>query len=193
MPTFSIYSETVLGISHSGVEATAGEGTVELTDEEVQQIIDLIRENGGETDVEKLKLQEKYPDIYSALDEAYYELARHAEYIHWVNEGYDNGWYELSTDEIIERCEGFGFKFEYNPKDYLLDEEEDEIDEDALEEAKSDALYKWVDEYRSELNDYDQALFLAEAFDLEPNDYAFNMDYAVEIPDEIIAMAKDGQ
>ena len=48
MPYFTIDFETVLGISHSGEVTAEGEGTVELTDEEVQQLIDLIRENGGE-------------------------------------------------------------------------------------------------------------------------------------------------
>ena len=191
MPTFPIDTESVLGISHSGEVTAEGEGTVELTDEEVQQLIDLIRENGGETDVEKLELEEKYPEIYSKLDEAYREVARHAEYIHWVNEGYDNGWYDLSVDESSERCEEFGFHFEYNPDDFC--DEDGEIDEDALEEAKSDALDEWVDEYRGQLNDYEAALFLAEVFDLEPNDAVFDYEYSVDIPQEIINMANADQ
>lgn len=191
MTSFPIGTESILGISHSGEVTAEGEGTVALTDEEVQQLINLIRENGGETDVETLKLEEKYPEIYSKLDDAFREVARHAEYIHWVNEGYDNGWYDLSVDEISERCEELGFHFEYDPDDFC--DEDGEIDEDALEEAKSDALDEWVDEYRSHLSDYDAALFLAEVFDLEPNDAVFDYEYSVEIPQEIIDMANADQ
>lgn len=191
MPIFNVLTNSSLGISHSGEVTAEGEGTVALTDEEVQQLIDLIRENGGETDVEKLNLEEKYPVIYSKLDDAFREVARHAEYIHWVNEGYDNGWYDLSIDEISERCEELGYHFEYDPDDFC--DEDGELDEDALEEAKSEALDEWVDEYRSNLNDYDAALFLAEVFDLEPNDAVFDFEYSVEIPQEIIDMAKGGQ
>ena len=59
MLTFSTDTEISLGISHSGEVTADGTGTVELTDEEVQQLIDLIRENGGETNVEILELEEK--------------------------------------------------------------------------------------------------------------------------------------
>lgn len=192
MPTFSIDTESVLGISHSGEVTAEGTGTVELTDGEVKQLIELIRENGGESDVKELELQEKYPAIYSKLEDAFREAAWHAEYIHWVNEGYENGWYELSTDEIEEKLDEYGFHFEYNPDDFIYEDEE-EIDEDALEEAKSDAISEWVDEYRSHLNDYEGALFLAEVFELEPNDSVFNLDYSVEIPHGIIELAKGEQ
>ena len=191
MPFFNVLTNSTLGISHSGEVTAEGEGTVELTDEEVQQLIDLIRENEGETDVDTLELEEKYPEIYSKLDDAFRKVARHAVYIEAVNEGYDNGWYDLSVDEISERCEELGFHFEYNPDDFC--DEDGEIDEDALEEAKSNALDEWVDEYRSHLSDYDAALFLAEVFDLEPNDAVFDYEYSVEIPQEIIDMANADQ
>ena len=190
MPIIDIFTNTFLGISHSGNVSVDGEGTVNLTDEEVQQLINLIRENSGETDVEKLELEDKYPAIFEKLDDAYHEIAHSAAYHHFVIEVFENGDYDLSIDEIIENCEKYGFEFEYDPKDFLYDDEEDEIDEDALEEAKSDALYEWVDKYRSHLNDFDDALFLAEVFHIDVYLDAIDIVYSVEIPPEIIEMAK---
>ena len=191
MPIFSIDTETVLGISHSGVEATAGEGTVELTNEEVQQLIDLIRENGGETDVEKLNLEEKYPEIYKILDEAFREVAANAEYDYWVRAGYENGWYEAEAEEIIETCESkYGFHFEYKPEDFFI-EGGTEVEENAVIDAKMEALLDdWIDDYCSEHPDKEIA-FLSDVFHLEPN--VDDVDYNVEIPPAIIKMAKDGQ
>ena len=191
MPTFPIDLNLYFGTAHYGDVTADGYGEVELSDEDVQKLVNLIRENGGETDVEKLQISEKYPDIFSTLDDAYYELASQTAYIHWVNAGYDNGWYELSDDEIAENCEAFGFKFEFDPDEFKG--EDGVFDEDAMKEAKSEALYRWIKEYRSPLNDYDDALFLAEVFNLEPEDYNGNLDYSVELPDEIIAMANNGQ
>ena len=169
MPIFSIDTETVLGISHSGVEATAGEGTVELTNEEVQQLIDLIRENGGETDVEKLNLEEKYPEIYKILDEAFREVAANAEYDYWVRAGYENCWYEAEAEEIIETCESkYGFHFEYKPEDFFI-EGGTEVEENAVIDAKMEALLDdWIDDYCSEHPDKEIA-FLSDVFHLEPN------------------------
>ena len=191
MPIFSIDTETVLGISHFGVEATTGEGTVELSDEEVQQLIDLIRENGGETDVEKLELKDKYPEIYKILDEAFREVAANAEYDYWVRAGYENGWYEAAAEEIIEKCESkYGFHFEYKPEDFFI-EGGTEVDEDALIDAKMEALQDyWIDDYCCEHSDKEIA-FLSDVFNLEPD--VDDVDYNVEIPPAIIKMAKDGQ
>ncbi len=191
MPIFSIETETILGISHSGEVTAEGEGTVELTDEEVQQLIDLIRENGGETNVEKLHLEEKYPEIYEMLDEAYRETARQAEYNHWVIEGYENGWYETELEEMVKKCEEkYGFHFEYDPKDYM-DEEGTEVDEDLLYDDLQDAFYEWVSKYRGPLDEQEDADFLSDVFCLEPN--VDDVDYDVQIPPAIIKMAKDGQ
>lgn len=190
MPIFSINTETVLGISHFGVEATTGEGTVELTNEEVQQLIELIRENGGETDVDKIELEDKYPRIYKILDEAFREVAANAEYDYWVRAGYENGWYDVSSEEIIETCESkYGFHFEYKPEDFFI-EGGTEVDEDALIDAKMEALDDWIDDYCSEHPDKKIA-FLSDVFHLEPN--VDDVDYDVEIPPAIIKIAKDGQ
>lgn len=190
MPVFNINTEIFLGISHYGEEYAYGEGSVELTDEEVQQLVDFIRENGGETDVEALKLKEKLPDIYECLDEAYREAAFDAAYCHWVVEGYENGWYEVSTDEAIEKCKKYGFKFEYKEEDYY-DEDLEDIDEDALDEARSEAFSTWVENYRAGLSSGEEATFLSDVFELEPE--IDSVDYEVVIPEEITKLALSNQ
>ena len=190
MPVFNYNTESVLGISHYGEVYADGEGTVELTDEQVQQLVDLIKENGGETNVEALNLKEKLPDIYECLDEACREAARDAEYCHWVVEGYENGWYDVDWEEVLEKCRGYGFKFEYDEDDYR-DEETGELDEYALDDAQTEAFDAWIEEYRCKLSSSDQVAFLSDVFGLYPE--VDDVDYEVEIPQEIIEMAKSGK
>ena len=78
MPIFNIFIERSLGFSHSGEVCVSGDGSVELTDEEVKQLIELIREKGGVTDVDELVLEERYPENYKKLDDACYEIASYA-------------------------------------------------------------------------------------------------------------------
>lgn len=200
MPIFSIYGEHSLGVSHSGEINVGGEGEVELTDEEVQQLVQLIRENNGETDVEKLRLMQKYPEIYEQLNDAYGDAARSAEYNHWVIEGYENGYYEISEEEAIAKCEEeYGYKFVFD-KDKFLEEHEwydpdeiksvDDLDEDELYDAKVEAFSEWVEEYRSRVNEDEEAYFLATVFEIDVN--LDGVDYTVEIPPEIVKMAKEG-
>ena len=93
MPTFKINTEQSLGFTHYGEVTVEGSGEVELTDEEVRQLIDLIRDNNGETDVEKLGLKEKFPDLYEKLDDAYSDVAIDALWRFHVIDGYENGDY----------------------------------------------------------------------------------------------------
>lgn len=188
MPIFDIFTETSLGFSHSGEVIASGDGNVVLSDEEVRQLIDLIRENGGETDVEKLELEEKLPDIFEKLQDAYRDAARVAEHDQWVLEGYENGWYDVPDEEIVEKCETkYGFHFEYDPEDFIS-EGETEVDEDELFDAKMEALYDWVDQYRIEHLE-EEIAFLSDVFNLHPN--VDDVDYDVEIPPAIVKMAKE--
>lgn len=188
MPTFKIKTEQSLGFSHYGEVTTGGSGEVDLTDEEVRQLIDLIRKNDGEKDVEKLGLKEKYPDLYEKLDDAYSDVAINALWRFHVIDGYENGDYETPDDaiEIAER--EYGFKFEYDENDFIP-EGETEMDEDDFIEAKSEAFYDWVDEYRKNLNENDEAMFLQTIFQMEL--YLDNYDYDLVIPEEIVKIAKE--
>ena len=195
MALYSIESEQCLGMSHHGAVTVNGESAVELSDEEVDILVKLIKEKHS-TDVGDLDLKTLHPDIYKKLDEAYSDMAYRAEEIHWLWEGYNNGYFEYDSEKLMDYCEKeLGFEFEYDVKDYYLDDPEDleegeepEIDEDMLEEDKSDAFSEWLDDYLSDLSDDE-----ARDFFYNHMDAGLNMDgveYTVGIPEAIIAKAK---
>ena len=196
MSLYSIESEQCLGMSHHGAVTVDGESAVELSDEEVDILVKLIKENGT-TDVEALDLENLYPDIYEKLDDAYRDMAYNAEEMHWLWEGYNNGYFEYDTVELMNYCEReLGFKFEYDEKDYYLDDPEDleegeepDIDEDQIEEDKSDAFSEWLDDYVSGLDDDEARDFFYEHMDADLN--MDDVEYTVEIPQAIINKAKE--
>ena len=195
MALYSIESEQCLGMSHHGAVTVNGESAVELSDEEVDILVKLIKEKGT-TDVEELDLENLYPDIYEKLDEAYSDMAYRAEEIHWLWEGYNNGYFEYDSEKLMDYCEKeLGFEFEYDVKDYYLDDpenleegEEPEIDEDRLEEDKSDAFSEWLDDYLSDLSDDEARDFFYNHMDADLN--MDGVEYTVQIPEAIIAKAQ---
>ena len=196
MALYSIESEQCLGMSHHGAVTVNGESAVELSDEEVDILVKLIKEKGT-TDVEALDLENLYPDIYEKLDDAYRDMAYNAEEMHWLWEGYNNGYYEYDTVELMNYCEReLGFKFEYDEKDYYLDDPEDleegeepDIDEDQIEEDKSEAFSEWLDDYVSGLDDDEARDFFYEHMNADLN--MDDVEYTVEIPQAIINKAKE--
>ena len=93
---FDFTIKICLGLHCNGVgEYAEGKGSVELADDQVEQLVALIKENGGETDVEKLGLKEKCPDIFKALEYASYDAASYANYKHWLIEGHLCGYFEI--------------------------------------------------------------------------------------------------
>ena len=97
---------------------------------------------------------------------------------------------------LMDYCEKeLGFEFEYDVKDYYLDDPEDleegeepEIDEDMLEEDKSDAFSEWLDDYLSDLSDDEARDFFYNHMDADLN--MDGVEYTVGIPEAIIAKAK---
>ena len=195
MALYSIESEQCLGMSHHGAVTVNGESAVELSDEEVDILVKLIKEKNS-TDVGDLDLETLHPDIYKKLDEAYSDMAYRAEEIHWLWEGYNNGYFEYDSEKLMDYCEKeLGFEFEYDVKDYYLDDPEDleegeepEIDEDMLEEDKSDAFSEWLDDYLSDLSDDEARDFFYNHMDADLN--MDGVEYTVGIPEAIIAKAK---
>jgi hypothetical protein len=195
MALYSIESEQCLGMSHHGAVTVNGESAVELSDEEVDILVKLIQEKNS-TDVGDLDLETLHPDIYKKLDEAYSDMAYRAEEIHWLWEGYNNGYFEYDSEKLMDYCEKeLGFEFEYDVKDYYLDDPEDleegeepEIDEDMLEEDKSDAFSEWLDDYLSDLSDDEARDFFYNHMDADLN--MDGVEYTVGIPEAIIAKAK---
>ena len=195
MALYSIESEQCLGMSHHGAVTVNGESAVELSDEEVDILVKLIKEKNS-TDVGDLDLETLHPDIYKKLDEAYSDMAYRAEEIHWLWEGYNNGYFEYDSEKLMDYCEKeLGFEFEYDVKDYYLDDPEDleegeepEIDEDMLEEDKSDAFSEWLDDYLSDLSDDEARDFFYNHMDADLN--MDGVEYTVGIPEAIVAKAK---
>ena len=195
MALYSIESEQSLGMSHSGEVTVNGESTVELSDEEVDILVKLIKENDS-TDVEELDLEDLYPDIYSKLDEAYHDMAYKAEEIHWLREGYDNHYFEYDEDKLMDYCEkNLGFSFEFKPEEYF---DEDELEdykespdsyEDEIYEEKNRVFSKWLDDYVNSLSDEEARSFFYDHMDADLN--MDDVDYTVEIPAAIIKKAQE--
>ena len=185
MALYSIENDTCLGISHSGAVNVESEGYVELSDEEVAKIVDLIKQKGT-TDIEGLELEEKYPDIYEKLREAYHDMAYNAEELHWLWEGYYSRYFEYDIYELMAYCEeNCGFNFKFDEEDYTDD---GKLDEDALEEDKIEAFNYWLDDYVVGLEDNEVKDFfynhMNAGLDLD------DIEYWVEIPEAIIKLAE---
>ena len=185
MAKYNIECKQFLGMSHSGAVYAEGESTVDLTDEEVTTLVELIRQKGT-SDVEELDLESSHPDLYAKLDKAYHDMAVHAETMHWLWEGYENGYYEYDEDELMDYCEReLDFTFEYDEDDNLDD------DDDEQYYAKLRAFHSWLDDYLHSLSDDDAASFMEEHMDADINmDY---VDYTVSIPNAIIQKANEQQ
>ena len=195
MALYSIESEQFLGMSHTGEVTVNGESAVELSDEEVDILVKLIKENNS-TDVEELDLENLHPDIYSKLDEAYHDMAYNAEEIHWLREGYDNHYFEYDEDKLMDYCEkNLGFSFEFKPEEYF---DEDELEdykespdsyEDEIYEEKNRVFSKWLDDYVNSLSDEEARSFFYDHMDADLD--MDNVDYTVEIPVAIIKKAEE--
>ena len=195
MALYSIENEQCLGMSHHGAVTVNGESAVELSDEEVDILVKLIKEKGT-TDVEALDLENLYPDIYEKLNDAYRDMAYNAEEMHWLWEGYNNGYYEYDVYELMDYCEkNLGFSYEFKPEEYFDEDdleyykEDPESYEDEIEEAKSEAFSEWLDDYVSGLDDDEARDFFYEHMDADLN--MDDVEYTVGIPQAIINKAEE--
>ena len=195
MALYSIESEQFLGMSHSGAVTVNGESAVELSDEEVDILVKLIKENDT-TNVKKLDLKNLYPDLYSKLDDAYRDMAYDAEEMHWLWEGYHNGYFEYDTDELMAYCEKeLDFSFEFKPEEYF---DEDDLEyykddpesyEDEIYDLKCEAFSEWLSDYVSGLDDDEARDFFYNHMDADLD--MDDVEYTVEIPQAIINKAKE--
>lgn len=190
MALYSIESEQCLGISHSGAVTVNGESAVELSDEEVDILVKLIKEKGT-TDVEELDLENLHPAIYSKLDDAYHSMAYEAEEMHWLWEGYYGSYFEYDEDKLKEYCKAnCGFSYVFNKEENGYDEDE-EVDEYEIEDAENEAFSEWLDEYVKGLSDDEARDFFYNHMDADLD--MDNVEYTVEIPQAIINKALDAK
>lgn len=167
MAEFDFCVTVPLGFSHCGEETAYGDGTVELTLDEVDALIALMREKGSE-DVKDLNLQEALPEIYEKLDRAYRDAAWLAVADHWYTTGYYDNVYEYDVEQLMDYCaEHHGFEAEYD-------------EEDIFEE--------WLDDFIGTMNPKERMAFLQEHLNAEVDLSDMDLDYELEIPDGILGL-----
>ena len=160
MAKFDIEVEICLGFSHCGGVYHDGYGEVELSDQEVEQLVDLIKKRGT-SDIEELELEEKLPEIYEKLDEAYKAVAYKAEEEHWLDEGYyhNEGHNYEDADMIDFLKEKNSWNFEFDEDEFT--NENGELDEEALFDAECDYLHQLaLDDYLAGLSGEERYDFL---------------------------------
>ena len=189
MAQYYIWTECFLGMSHCGSVTADGSGIVDLTDEEVAKLVEMIRQCDSD-DLEVLNLKDTCPEIYEKLEQAHRDAAYQAEYMHWLKEGYDGGYYEYDQEELMSYCEEeCGFCFEEEPEDFM--DEDGDFDEEAYEESKYDAFVEWLDDYIYSLDDEEFVDFLVNHMNAEVDMSSWSEDYTVSLPPAIIEMAAE--
>lgn len=189
MAQYNIWTECFLGMSHCGSVTADGSGMVDLTDKEVEKLVELVRHFGSD-DLEVLNLKDAFPEIYEKLKKAHRDAAYQAEYMHWLREGYGDGCYEYDQEELMSYCEEeCGFCFEEEPEDFM--DEDGDYDEEAYEESKYEAFVEWLDDYIYSLDDEEFVDFLVNHMNAEVDMSSWSEDYTVSLPPAIIEMAAE--
>ena len=191
MAQYNIWTECFLGMSHCGSVTADGSGMVDLTDKEVEKLVEMIRQCDSD-DLEVLNLKDTCPEIYEKLEQAHRDAAYQAEYMHWLREGYDGGYYGYDQEELMSYCEEeCGFSFDEDPDDFT--DEDGEFDEEAYEESKYEAFVEWLDDYIYSLDDEEFVDFLVNHMNAEVDMSSWSEDYTVSLPPAIIEMAAEAE
>lgn len=186
MALYSIEKEWSLGVSHSGSVVVDGSYYVDLTDEEVNTLVNLIKEKDS-TDIDDLELEELYPKIYEKLYDAYCSMICEATESHWLMEAFDCGETDYDYEELKAYCkENCGFEFKYDEEEYL--DEDGEFDEDMLYDDEAEAFNEWLDDYVHGLPASKANEFISEHMGVEID--LSCVDVEVEIPESIIEIAQ---
>ena len=180
MNVFAVEAKVCLGFTCFGASVTAtGHANLELTDVELQALVDLINESST-ADVEDMGLAEKLPEIYEKIDNVCLQAAMNAEESHWLEEGWRTLEIFDPADYIEYGEQELGYKFEYDPKDYTA--EDGEFFEDELEDDKIENFYEWLTNYKDSLEEEARRDFMRKFINVELDD----VEYQVEIPRDII-------
>ena len=180
-------------MSHSGAVTFNGESAVELSDDEVDILVKLIKEKGT-TDVKELDLENLHPVIYKKLDEAYYKMTFRGEEIHKLTEVFFSGRLVFDFYNLMDSCEkNLGFDLFLNPEDFFNEEdlayykENPEEYNEIIDEAKSEAFFDWLIDYVYDLTDDEARDFFYNHMDADLD--MCSLQYAVKIPQAIINKA----
>lgn len=187
MAMYNIDIEQDLGMSHSGSIVAAGRGTIELSDEEVQTLIQLIREKKT-ADIKKLGLETSHPKLYEKLDDVYRSLTYKTVELHWLREGYHKGYFRYSTNKVIGYCESHcGYEFTYNDVNYL--KKDGTPNKAKIRMAKEAHFCDWLNDYVDHVEGKDARVLFYDYMNAELDLYC--VDYTIAIPQAIIDMAKE--
>ena len=99
----------------------------------------------------------------------------------------------ITSNTYLTMTEEGLFKFEPNLatlRDELGLGEDEDIPEDDLEEAKEEAFEQWKDEYVDSLPEDELIAFIERFFNAEVENDVNEYDFTIEIPEEIVDMAK---
>lgn len=194
MKTFDFNTEVCLGYHCNGCgEYIDAEGSFSLEEEDVNALVQLIRDHGGEADIEKLGLESALPNVYETIREAYSDAAAEATRKNWLLEGYRNNYFEEDCNvmDVLEE-EGL-FKFEPDldalREDLGLDEEDEITDED-IEEAKQEAFDEWKEEYLGSLSEEERFSFIEKYYAADADYSSDYYEVTLELPQEIVDLAK---
>ena len=188
---YSIKVDVCLGFSHCGGVTTKGEGFVELSDEEVQTLVELMKSKKT-TEASDLGLKRKHPDLYSKLNSAYSEAACYAEKRHWIMDGFKQGegeYYDL--DEAKKYCieQGLYVPYECSESlDYFYDDEEEEEDDEKYNDENDNWDFcQWLCGYLEDLDNKTVCDFFYEHINnrLDLDDIEYDV---IDIPEEIKQM-----
>ena len=190
MALYDFETTVYLGWGHSGEVSTTGTGQIELSDEDVELLVRLMKENRT-SEYSKLKLSRRYPKLYNRLRRKYRKLAFETERHHWLIEGLDEGECDYDEENLMEYCLMNG---EFTLPDYYYDYEDETDDEKIKEEYLEQALEEfrsWFSDYVKWLDPKDADYILCEVggVELDFHEYEFCSAYSTELPEAITKLA----
>ena len=135
---------------------------VDLTDDQVDQIKVLLK-NDAEKAPAFEQIEEHLPEIHDVIMEELYSIA----YDYVTVDGYENGYYEVSDEEIMEEDIECG---DFDPTECEgYESYGDEDDEDDVDDNRFDLWQEWQRKEFQAMNLHDQAEYVRERYKLEPD------------------------
>ena len=147
---------------------------VELTDEQVAQIKDLLKDDADKAPAFE-QIRKHLPEIHDLIMEELYDIA----YDYVTVDGYENGYYEVSDEDIMEEDIECG---DFDPTE--CEGYESYGDEDDKDDNRFELWAKWQREEFQAMNLHEQAEYVRERYQLEP-DSTEGVDIEYYLPEEI--------
>lgn len=183
---YRIEVDICLGFSHCGGVTAEGEGVIDLSDKEVNALVELMKKKQT-TDATELALEKSHPKLYKKLHDAYSEVACNAEKRHWIMRGFELGGEMYDLEVARKYCEENGL-YKQIPEDddyefvdiYDFVKHQREID-------RHNNFTLWLHDYLEELDDksvYDfYYKYINDGVNLDDIEYDI-----IDIPEEIKKM-----